>query len=180
MEQFFVNPDSEQDISLARLPIQVIDYEGQYPNIPEFQKPWENVVQVGQGRAAISTDRKSLETEGISSCHIGIIGGVGFGESVMVHFEPLTRFEDFIQQQETISKLGEGSIRAILLTGTQSNSPRDSLDLLAKAGIQIQERIAVDTENKHWSVAYRPTENKIFVDQRSQKKLLIFEGFRQN
>jgi hypothetical protein len=78
----------------------VTEYTGQYPDIPEFQEPWQHCVTVGQGSGEISSS-KPLISEGFGywSAFIGRNIGIPASEYIVrptvynarLKYEPKTR-----------------------------------------------------------------------------------------
>lgn len=53
----------EKSISLEQKPNEPLEehtYSGQYPNMVEFEKPWESCIRVAQGLGKISLDGQAL------------------------------------------------------------------------------------------------------------------------
>ncbi len=62
-------------------------YRGQYPGMPEFEKPWEFCIQVGQGRGKLSLDKKPLQSEGFSKCSGLVLKNETSGASALFHID---------------------------------------------------------------------------------------------
>ena len=72
-----------------RKPQRHVSYTGQYPDMIEFQKPWESCIQVGQGSGKLSSDRKPLQSEGFSKCSGLILKNEETLESGLFHIDDL-------------------------------------------------------------------------------------------
>lgn|SRR3989338_7347545 len=64
-------------------------YSGDYPDMIEFRKPWESCIQVGQGRGNISSDGKSLQSEGFGKCCALILKNAKTSESALFHIDDI-------------------------------------------------------------------------------------------
>lgn len=200
--------------------ISEVPYTAQYPDMPEFEKPWEGCIQVGQGQGALSSDKKPLQSEGFAKCAGLILRNESTLEAALFHIDdfglngkqtkvvesfmrdyfvslgldpqkeeglysalsdickyyaPRMGREEFQRRMEELNK--EGIIKACFVGGTISvlfvrhNITRDLFGFL---GIKILDDIKADTAEAHWALVYKPEENVIYFDSRSQSKVLSF------
>lgn len=197
-----------------------VAYTGQYPDMPEFEKPWEGCIQVGQGNGRISSDKRPLQSEGFAKCaglilksesnleaalfHIDELGlnhrqtevvesfmrdyfaSIGLDpkneaelysalSDVCRYYIPKMGREQFQKRMEELNR--EGTIKARFVGGTISRLfVRDNItrDLFGFLGIQILDDIIVDTSELHWALVYRPEEKRVYVNSKSQNKVLLF------
>lgn len=195
-------------------------YIGQYPDMPEFEKPWEGCIQVGQGQGALSSDKKPLQSEGFAKCvglilknestleaalfHIDDFGLNGKQTKVVesfmrdyfvslgldpqkeeglysalsdicMYYAPQMGREEFQKRMEELNR--EGIIKARFVGGTISGlfvRYGITRDLLGFLGIKILDDIKVDTAEAHWALVYKPKENIIYFNSKSQSKVLSF------
>jgi hypothetical protein len=158
--------------------IEVRKYSGEYPDIPEFQKPWElrELRRVGQGGGEV-TQGEPLISEGFSFCKAGILYDTRYETSALFHFEPDPRF--FNKQKERLREVSRGgSTQAIFINGGCSSSMPYVDELIRPLPIEVVQTLFVPTERVHWGVVYKPQEDRIFVDNRKRKELAIFSGFK--
>ena len=66
-----------------------VSYTGQYPDMVEFEKPWETSIQVGQGQGKVSKDGKPLQSEGFSKCFGLILRNSSNLESALFHVDDI-------------------------------------------------------------------------------------------
>ena len=66
-----------------------VSYTGQYPDMVEFEKPWETSIQVGQGQGKISKDGKPLQSEGFGKCFGLILRNRSNLESALFHVDDI-------------------------------------------------------------------------------------------
>lgn len=64
-------------------------YKEQYPDMVEFEKPWETSVQVSQGHGKISKDSKPLQSEGFGQCFGLILRNQSNLESALFHIDDI-------------------------------------------------------------------------------------------
>lgn len=77
-------------------------YTGQYPNMSEFEKPWEGCIQVGQGNGKISLDEKPLESEGFSNCVGLILRNKNSLEGALFHIDDIDLSCDYYHHQTEV------------------------------------------------------------------------------
>ncbi len=88
--------------------------------------------------------------------------------------QPATR----TRLKEDMERLNHNrTIKAQFLFGSESRIVRDFVkrDLLDYFAIDISKDIFVDSGRYHWGVFYNPENSDLFVDARSQKKVLKFK-----
>lgn len=111
-------PNNESGFVLTT-PISETSYTGQYPDMPEFKKPWEGGVhQVGPGGGKLSKDQKPLQSEGfdrgiamalknkangdVALFHIADIDLEGHQEGIVEEF--MARFLDGLELDPEIKR----------------------------------------------------------------------------
>lgn len=67
--------------------LEEVSYINQYPNLIEFEKPWENCIQVGQGNGKLSLECTSLQSEGFSKCSALILRNLLNSNSALFHID---------------------------------------------------------------------------------------------
>lgn len=204
----------------VKKPQRTVSYTGEYPKMPEFERPWEVCMQVGQGSGKLSLDRRPLQSEGFSKCSGLILKNESTLESALFHIDdidlgveqtPVVRqfITDYINsldldqkvktsllsaasdltkrlypkamKREELQKIMEelnrdGVLKAQYIVGSNSGRSKDRIvgSLLGYLGVGLVDDISVDTGNAHWAVVYKPNDQEIFVDARSQKKVFIY------
>jgi hypothetical protein len=148
-----------------------VPYTGKYPDIPEFQKPWEFPI-VGQGLAGF-TEKGSLVSEGFGNCCAVVLKDVQDTSIGMIHAEPNSRF---LFEIEDVLKNKFIGATCIFFIGSQSEYNSDIRILLEEYQIKIVKEISLNTGTPHWAVAYNKETNLIYVDNKSGRELQIFEG----
>lgn len=196
-------------------------YTGQYPDMPEFEKPWKACVQVSQGHGKISSDGRPLQSEGFSKCIAMLLKNKVNLESALFHVDDIDlkgtqtevlgyfmenylrgidlspkerklllsvtgdvskyRYPEAMKRvayQEKMEELNsKGVIKARFIVGSSGrHSVKDRVtgSLLNYLGVHVGDDILVDTGRAHWALVYKPAEARIYVDARSQEKVLTF------
>ncbi len=87
--------------------------------------------------------------------------------------QPATRMK-FKEEIETLNP--QRTVKAQFVFGSESRIVRDLVkrELLDYFAIDVLQDIFVDSGRQHWSVFYNPENSDLFVDARSQKKVLKF------
>jgi len=159
--------------TLSEKPLRRIPYQGQYPDQPEFQKPWEHV-QVGQGDGKTSSDT-ALISEGLGLCFLVFLKNLKTGNSGLLHIEDA---EINQVQASEINRLGsKKDLRAIILEGEVSYPIIRVQRQLAKRGIDVVRVINVDTGEAHFAACYRPKQDEILLQNKKNHELQVFRGF---
>jgi hypothetical protein len=66
-----------------------LSYAGQYPDMTEFEKPWESAIRVNQGSGDVSYDGTPLQSEGFSKCIALLLRNETNLDSAMFHIDDL-------------------------------------------------------------------------------------------
>ena len=154
-----------------------IFYEGKYPDMVEFEKPWESCVQVNQRFGAISMDGRALQSEGFSKCYALILRSVNTFESALFHVSDIDLTPEQIMVLQKLSKSSEFDV--LFVRGSLSRDLRDRVleNELFSENLnihQILDDIDFDSGRGHWNIVYKPDERKVYIDLVSQKKVLVF------
>lgn len=153
-------------------------YTGQYPDMDEFEKPWESCIQVNQGDGKISLDCTPLQSERFSKCCVLILQSAASLEAALFHISDIDL--DY-RQRAVLSQLTQGSkFDVLFLRGTISRDLRvritgsryfpDNVSVH-----RVLKDIEFDTGEQHWDIVYKPNERRVYLNSRSQKKVLVFE-----
>lgn len=82
--------------------------------------------------------------------------------------------EQFQKRMEELNR--DGVLKAQYVAGSDSRDIKDRImrSLLSYLGIKAVGDIIADTGDVHWALVYRPKEEQVLVDVRSQKKVFIY------
>ncbi len=198
-------------------------YTGQYPGLTEFKKPWEEGIEVVQGKGALSTNETPLQSGGFSKCSAMLLKNERNKNSALFHIEDIDLnrtqlkivgefIKDYVSslkidpkekdalfaafdhvcnyedpsrygamEREDIQKRMEklnraGAVKACFVEGTRGRRLKDRIfkSVLNYLGVRVEADILVDTGDYHWALVYVPKEKKIYVNAKSQKKVLTF------
>lgn len=155
-------------------PVSEKKYSGQYPDMIEFEKPWESTIQVGQGRSYISTNGKPLQSEGFSKCPALVVKNRLTYETALFHIDDIDLSP---QQEKTLAQISaEGGLVATFIRGTGSRDLKSRVfDAdLKPLGVSTTDDIVVETGRQHWGIVVKPEQREIYVDARSKKKVITF------
>jgi hypothetical protein len=158
-------------------------YTDQYPNIPEFQKPWEYCIIVGQGYGEISAS-KPLISEGFGYCSAVIIISLETNASLLLHLDsdfsweihddgrsPLKRERYDVFLRETGRKI------ALPVNGDASYDRSAVIEQIKNDGVSVLPALQVNSDRVHWSLLYRPETREVIVDARKTKQTLSYFPF---
>ncbi len=146
-------------------------YKGQYPDLIAFQKPREFTTQVSQGNfVEVSGKDKPILSEGFSLCWAFLLRNRKTGRVTFFHVQ----LEFDSRADEYLRSIQASDYESILIKGTESAVLETQA--LEKLGFSPS-LIEIPTGRTTWSVMYDPVSNQIYFDQRSQKSLIMLDGF---
>jgi hypothetical protein len=148
----------------------VTGYAGQYPDIPEFQKPWEHCVRVGQGYGEISTSRP-LISEGFGYCSALIIINLKTDASLLLHLDSDFNFEihddgrsPLKRERYDVFLQDAGEKLALPVNGVASYYRSRVVEQITRDGVSALPSLEVDSDRVHWGLLYRPETREVIVD----------------
>ena len=109
--------------------LEEVSYIGQYPNLLEFEKPWEKCIQVGQGNGEISLEGKPLQSEGFSKCSGLILRNKSNLESALFH---IAEFDLDYKQTPVVAQIMENYINNLSLDVSEKEILLSSARVICK------------------------------------------------
>lgn len=174
--------EGENNLLNISIPIRTTPYQGDYPQIPEFEKPWETCIQFGQGNAQISKEGVPIQSEGFSKCAALIIQNLDTSEVYGAHIDDW-RLND--KQYEKLETLSKGRYAARFIRGSLS---RDLKDIITDRKItyfmekftqgrtlDVLDDIVVNSGNLHWGLVYYPKTQLLSVQVKLSHTVQDFE-----
>lgn len=156
-------------------PLEEYTYD-QYPNMVEFERPWESCIQVAQGNGKLSLDGQALQSEGFSKCCALILQNTNSNEAALFHISDIDLNH---RQCEILSQLEPNSTYdGLFIKGAMSRDLKERIigEQYFSDHVRLNSinDIEFDTDKQHWDIVYKPKERKVYLNSRSQKKILVF------
>jgi len=145
-------------------------YEGDFPDTPEFQKPWENCITVARLGGEISLDGKPLIAEDFGECSALVLTDGEKSALFYIYGVSITNKQTKILN-EFIESSSEGTIDGIIISGSLSK-PTNIEELLAVSAVNIISKKEIDYD--YFGVLYKPENKELLIDARTPKELLTF------
>lgn len=161
-------------------PDNAIRYSGQYPHIPELEKPWELTEQVGQGRGKVSAFGKPLQSEGFSKCNALIIQDTEGDSAALFHVEEfdltrqqIDRLDDLPVGREYVAWFIRGDISRATPYILEHPYFRKRFDTDRR--LLIGGEILVKTGDVCWTLVHDPRTQKLQVQSGKEKEVYEFD-----
>lgn len=106
-----------------------VSYTGQYPDMPEFEKPWKGCIQVSQGGGGASSIGKPLQSEGFSKCVAMILKNTKTLESALFHIEDIDMNH---KQTRIVDEMMRNFLYSLAMPGSEKDNLLSTLDYISK------------------------------------------------